>query len=326
MTTEQTPSTGMQLNRLEKDRKWTSSWVEKNFTSMNHQSVNTAFTCSTFASDFHPLATSANTQSPRWRLTHSVHCYSLWSLERSVCSHGTLTVGEDNQCAWVCILLYGIRVCHPASDFLLFPAVPDWNGRGSGSLSKQMLGTEGKKLKKWQKEKCPEKEAREWQQWAGKDAAIVVNSSSASCRLAESVSELRKELKKWLWEKKQTTLRRPKSQTEKGKEKRKRRRLTGGRDRWETRAAATMIETRCRPLQVHQGLGKRREGEREREMELKGARLRWRLIEDDMIRRKKWERCRQGRREQKKRMRQTDKGKGGWRGRKDETPETDFRS
>lgn len=144
MTTEQTPSTGMQLNRLEKDRKWTSSWVEKNFTSMNHQSVNTAFTCSTFASDFHPLATSANTQSPRWRLTHSVHCYSLWSLERSVCSHGTLTVGEDNQCAWVCILLYGIRVCHPASDFLLFPAVPDWNGRGSGSLSKQMLGTEGK--------------------------------------------------------------------------------------------------------------------------------------------------------------------------------------
>lgn len=33
------------------------------------------------------------------------------------------------------------------------------------------------------------------------------------------------------------------------KEKKRRRRLTGGRDRWETRAAASVIETRCRPVQ-----------------------------------------------------------------------------
>lgn len=70
---------------------------------------------------------------------------------------------------------------------------------------------------------------------------------------------------------KQTAPERPRVQTEKGKEKRKRRRLTGGRDRWETRAAATMMETRCRALQYKE------DGERE-DSEKVG------VIEDDMIR------------------------------------------
>lgn len=61
------------------------------------------------------------------------------------------------------------------------------------------------------------------------------------------------------------TLREPDGPTEtecsdrKRKKRKERRRLTSGRDRWETRAAATMIETRCRPVQYTE------DGEREEE-------------------------------------------------------------
>lgn len=124
-----------------------------------------------------------------------------------------------------------------------------------------------------------------------------------------SVSELRNRLNKSKRDRENQTAQRQRVQTEKGKEKRKRRQLTGGRDRWETRAAATMMETRCRPLQYT------KDGERAgSEMEHKGARRMSGLIEGDMIRRKNetdTDRKRgNGKEETGKQERQTDKGRG----------------
>lgn len=88
------------------------------------------------------------------------------------------------------------------------------------------------------------------------------------------------------------------SRQKKEKRKRKRRRLTGGRDRWETRAAATMIETRCRPLQYTKDWER---GGRE----LKGAGRRWgwwRMTWGRNEKRCKEEKkSRRGKREQKRR-------------------------
>lgn len=94
---------------------------------------------------------------------------------------------------------------------------------------------------------------------------------------------------------KQTAPERPRVQTEKGKEKRKRRRLTGGRDRWETRAAETMIETRCRALQYKE------DGERE-DSEKVG------VIEDDMIRGEKMRKMPTEREREKKRRGEVKRG------------------
>lgn len=108
------------------------------------------------------------------------------------------------------------------------------------------------------------------------------------------------------------------SRQKKEKRKRKRRRLTGGRDRWETRAAATMIETRCRPLQYAKDWER---GGRE----LKGAGRRWGWWRMTRSGGRNEKRCQQGKGEQKRREadRRRER-KGGWRERARRRPETDF--
>lgn len=71
------------------------------------------------------------------------------------------------------------------------------------------------------------------------------------------------------------TLREPDSPETEGfrQKKERRRQLTGGRDRWETRAAATMIETRCAYPYCTRRTGKGREGRRSTEERGKSSEL-----------------------------------------------------
>lgn len=146
-----------------------------------------------------------------------------------------------------------------------------------------------------------------------------------------SVSELRNRLKKRQeWESSFGRTRQPyrdRGFRQKKEQRKERRRLTGGRDRWETRATATMMETRCRPLQYAKDRGKE---VREKEWE---ALRRWGGDEDNM----KWqeEKMRQmptGRKGSKKKRGGSEKRqghrqrKGRMKRKKGGTPETDFLS
>lgn len=112
------------------------------------------------------------------------------------------------------------------------------------------------------KEIHPEDEGRQNEMTGIKQTSVFLGDISHLTPSYWSVSELRNRLGRSKRDRESQTAQRQRAQTAKGKEKRKRRQLTGGRDRWETRAAATMMETRCRPLQYTTDWGKGRKSNR----------------------------------------------------------------